>query len=201
MAAVELEFAINRVTGLLSSSYLAFSSYTLPDLVAGDTLSFRIRLVKPNLTGMPGSLALIDPTGLAMKVGIGTAGALLVNFDLAVDGNAFVGDVALTDAAIAALFSGSVTRVTSQKIEFRILEGAGYKRIQKDITLVKEILTTATTATNPNEEALGKNEAKALYVPRDGGEAGQGWVMKDGNGVRYSIYMGTDEQLHWEKIV
>lgn len=190
MAAVELEFALDVSNGRLSGSYLASVPFTLPKLVAGDTVSLRIRLVKPRIDAQPGTYALVPLDGVTMRVAIGTAGAALTNADLVVDGDALVGDLPLNVAPITGL-----TFPAEKVFEFRIsFSGGSYKHLQVPVTLIASVLAVTTIPTEPPDEALTKNEARASYVPIDGGEQGQWFCLKDQTtGIAYRIYVKDGE--------
>lgn len=199
MAAVELEFALNVIAGRLSQSYLSMNPFTLPTLIAGSTLNFRIRLVKPNPSGGFGTLSLIPLDGLSLTVGIGVLGTSLTSGTLTVDGNALAGAVPLNVAAITGLF-GAVQEV-DKTIEFRVNDGGLYQPVRLGVKIKNSVLASATIDPVAPEEGLSKTEAAQAYVPRDGGNNGQGFLMKNAAGDLFRIYMGNDKELHWELVV
>jgi hypothetical protein len=202
MAAVELEFAINVTTGLLSASYQAMQPFTLPHFIAGSTVNFRVRLVKSNPHGGFGALSVIPLDGLSLKVSIGAADNALTNVDLAVQNDALVGALPLNVAAITGLWTGDKTLTIQKIIEFRVNDSGFYQPIQKQCYLIYSVASAATVPAQAPEEALGKKEAAQAYVPRDGGDVpGQGFIMTNPLGEKFAIYMGNDRELHWELIV
>lgn len=185
MAAFELEFALNVNNGQLSAGYLAYQPFTLPKLTQGDVVSLRLRLVKPNLQGLPGSFAQVLPDGIAVRVAIGTAGAPLTNADLISDGESFAGDLLLNVAAITGL-----AMPATKTFEIRLTGATPKKHLQYPVELQASILGAATVPDPAPDTYPTVAEMKAYAVPRDGGDQGQGFIMKDEDtGQAYRIFV------------
>ena len=163
---VPLEFWINIATKKLSRSSAVDSPFTIPPLVIGETISFAIGLAKPNPAGQFGtvSLSVLPGAGTSVKATIGVAGVAELNsVSLIANGNVHEGDLALNVAAILAL-SPPVTK----DLEFEILLAGAYWKVPFVVTLAQRLATPVTVPANPAEEALGKNEARALYAAKAG---------------------------------
>jgi len=161
---VPLEFAINTATKRLSKSSIVDSPFTLPGFIIGETISFAITLTKPNPAGGSVALSTIPGSGTSVKATIGVAGSSELNsVSLVANGDVHEGDLALNVAAILAL-----TPPVTKDLEFEILSGSAYWKCLFTVTLGNRLATPTTVPATPADEALGKNEAAALYAAKAG---------------------------------
>jgi hypothetical protein len=188
--AVNLEFYADLNTKSLYSNVLFASPYVLPTLVQGDTVALSIGMVSALPSSGPGSLSESTITGYSCVVAIGTEGTTpLTSVTLTESGNRLVGNLPLTTAAIAALFSPTPAASFNRSLEIEFTDATGVLTIKRKIDLVGELITSATTDTPAPDVAIGKAEIANLYIAKSGANA---IILIDQSGAGNDLLLWND---------
>lgn len=202
--AQQLEFGIVRTTESLSLSPKYAIPFSLPDVYAGESLFFKIYICAPDPASGSGALKILDPTGLGLRVAIGAPADVLNSTTLSVTGSAgdkhFEGKLSLAVSGVTGLFTAGQTTPVQKTIEFEISDSGDYQKIQFDLNIWNQLITSTLVDVESPDVALSKREAAASYVPMDNKVNGGGFILRNETGDRFLIYVGTDEDLHAEKV-
>ena len=145
MAVANITLFVNITAGTLVASSSSAAQVAPPVVTVGDIYNLRVCIVEANGAGVGTQLSVLDPSGLALKVGIGVpdAGApdvLTIAFTPA--GNFLVG---ILDCSTAAL-QAKVTAGTALSLEIEISEGATIlTAFQASITCRKQVIPSNAT--------------------------------------------------------
>jgi len=188
--AVQLAFYADVNTKSLYKHELFASPYQLPELVQGDTVTLAIGMVSELASGGVGKLERMTVTGYSCKVAIGTEGSTpITSVTLTESNNLLVGDLPLNTAAISALFTSAPTSSFTRTCEMEFTDATGTLTIKRKITLVGELITSATTDTPAPDVNLGKAEATNLYIAKSGANA---IVLVDQSGAGNNLLLWND---------
>jgi hypothetical protein len=188
--AVELSFFAHLNANALYK-YLKFAEpFQVPPLIQGDTVALSIGLVKDNPDDGIGALGEITITGWSCKAAVGTEGQTpLSSVTLSVVDNRFVGVLPMNTAAIDTLFSGNETQTYNRTFELEFTDSTGTITLKRTVSLVGELITSATVATPSPDTSLGKAEAVNLYIPKSGAKS---IILIDQSGAGNDLILWND---------
>ena len=182
--AVRLNFFVNLNTGEMSKSDTSLVAFSLPDLVAGDSVLLAIGLVDDRTSAFPGTLDRQTSAGTSCQVAIGTEGAAPhTSATMSVVDNLFQAVLPLNVAGITGLFTSTPTQPVSRTFEMQFTDAGGELTIKKSVTIRNQLITGALVDAPAPDVALGKAEAANLYLKQGENAAGGGFVLvsPDGN--------------------
>lgn len=210
MALIKRNLYIDVDGGMLVESETSTAEATLPAFVQGDTVALSIYLLRrsdsyPVAIGGLSPFSKINPSGLALRVGIGTptsavgsGSPIVYQNSWSIDSNekCFNGTLYFTPSACAtALGSSTSVQLT---LEVEVAESGAYSTVlQTNITLRAELIeSTAPEVAQPEDEFYTKAQCNALFMPRTG-EAGSQLVLKSPSGTK-TCYIWLDDggELH-----
>lgn len=197
MAVVFREFAVDFSEGKLSANPNFMVAFALPALTSGDTLRLGVTLVKSNSAAGAGVLTTMSPTGLELKVALGTfAGAtatVATSVTLAATATRFEGVLPLNVAGVAAILTAAASNSAGAYIELQLTEDSGVSSLRFPITLNQEIIGSTLADTPLPDVAIGRQEAAALFVRQVNADSANPFGMiindSDGSGRLYRFYV------------
>lgn len=152
----------------------------------------------------PGNTASIITDLTAVQCGVGVLTNSTVNTPAATSAtagtpvnNVFPILLPLNLASIATLLASAVQ--VDVTLEFVLTGADSESRYQTIVQIRESLLDVAAVDPTPPEVALGKSEAQALYVPKQGA-AGGAFTLKNTAGEEFLIYVGDDRQLHCDPV-
>jgi hypothetical protein len=166
------------------------------NLIDGDVMTCRVQLVKAAATGL-GRVSVVSAIGLGCQLALAaTRGGTVITSATALDA-ASADDfwsvlLPLNVAAVTAAAGASGADIFLEAL-------IGTKRFQIPVKLFKQINSGAVVDAPVPDVALGKIEATATYVAKNG-EAGAFQIFTTPSGGKIKMYAGDDDEMHWEKI-
>lgn len=210
MALIKRKLFVDVDGGQLVEGLNSPAATELPPFVQGDTIELSIYLLRrssayPVSLGGLSPFSKINPSGLSLRVGIGTptsavgTGSPIVyqnSWSIDSTEQCFVGTLYFTPSACATAL-GSATSV-GLTLEIEVAESGAYSTVlQAPVTLKAELIeSTAPEVSQPQDEFYTKAQVNALFMPR-AGEAGLQLVLKSPSGTKTCyIWLDNDGVLH-----
>jgi len=190
--ALSQEIFVNKTTKKLSLSSDYFFSYTLTDLLAGETVPFLIGIIEDSPTRL-GAIASVNAIGLSLDIALLSASqaAVLSQSSLTLVGNQFSGNLNLTVAAVTGAVSSGSPTVTCI-FEIQIGDGGNYIKAQFPVLLKFSGVTNPVVPSPVPPTYLLNTDAAAIYVAKAGTT---GFIMlEESTNARYLITL-VDGQL------
>ena len=140
-------------------------------LTQGDTVALIITLLKPNGNQSTNKYDVIDPTGISLKVGVGTAASnvsanpSIYQNSFTVVGSTLVGQLAIGTSAAATILGSSKSATLDFEIEATEADGTVTTACQTSCTLYAHLIPNSTAPSPPPDERyITLNEATALFA-------------------------------------
>ena len=140
-------------------------------LTQGDTVALVITLLKPNGNQSSNIYDIIDPTGISLKVGVGTASSSvsanpsIYQNSFTVVGSALVGQLAIGTSAAATILGTNKSATLDFEIEATEADGTVTTACQTSCTLYAHLIPNSVAPSPPPDERyITLNEAKALFA-------------------------------------
>lgn len=190
-----VKFAVDIGTGRMYKSDLSAESFTLP-LIHWEEKPIAVTLVERDPLQANGRLTTLTSAGVALTARLvkNDSVTVLSSTLLVASGDVFYGNLLLDLAAFVGLgyaYQGFLF--------FDIVETASFKRVR----IPQEIIDGPETNILPDPPPGGFVDLAtmmALFVPRDGGEPGQGYIQKNKVGGSTYRYYGDDGITHDDTI-
>lgn len=210
MALIKRKLFIDADGGALVENASSTAPATLPPFTQGDSVELSIYILRraeayPVALGGLSPFSKINPSGLALRVGIGTptptvgSGSPIVyqnSWTIDSNENCFVGTLYFSPTACATALGASTS--VQLTLEVEVSEGGTFSTIlQAPVILRAELIESGEPESpQPTDEYYTKNQCDALFVPR-AGENGLQLVLKSPSGARTCyIWLDDDGLLH-----
>ena len=202
MATVKLDLYVNVTERKLVLSATNPANFTLPDrlFTVGDKISIRMMLVeRVSFQFGAAQLSQINPSGFAVKVGVGAEGSTTLTeaTSVTVSGNY----MSLTLDLSTTEFSNAVTAGTATVFYIKIQEPAGdYQTVFSAFVIGKKNVTSITTTPAVGATYRTKDEADAIYAKKIEA-AGVSWTLTSPDGTKAGVlYWGDDGSFHADSL-
>lgn len=148
--------------------------YNLPKLKTGDIVPISVQLIRRTGPITSPVYSIIDPSGLALSMGIGEEGGspAALQTSWTISNQFFTGMLDLTSGALAT----AVTNNSALFLELKVADATCSQRVyHSPITLTRPVIPNSTTTPVGTAYYLTADEIRAIYLPRVA-EAGATWT-------------------------